>query len=487
MKENALFSLVKSLEPTEKRYFKLFSSQRKRNSKYLKIFQLLDKQDEYDEKEIVKIHIAENLPNSLHVTKNYLYKQILKCLRSYHEKHSPEAQIRNLLTEVEILEKKGLFYQGLKLVLKGKKIAYKFNLHHFIIELIEKENSLTSSHRPKNIESVLRELNIKEKIHLEKSKIERNLYFETSYWTLLDRKVNLEDSSKEQIQENWLQEEKQLPPFEDLSFFGKTHYLNIKNYEARFKNNQKAMDSFGQQLIDLWKSNPQMIDLKPRVYLIYANNYLTTCAQLNHWHKFPPLLAELKQLPIKNFNQAGEAFQVIAFKELYYLMNTQKFEEAEASVAYIDEGMKKYKAKIHDARRLTFHYNISILYFMQEKYDEALERILRIINHPKTEHRLDLQRIAYLFELIYHYELGNMLLVSSMSVSLGRRLLRSGKLSVFEKTVLKRLGALSKAADKTEKRKIYTIFKEELDKIAEANPNQLGVEELQIWLTKKPD
>ena len=237
-------------------------------------------------------------------------------------------------------------------------------------------------------------------------------------------------------------------------------------------------------MINLWKENPQMIELSPRAYLINANNYLTTCSKLKLWQKFPPLLAELKQLPLHDFNQAGEAFQVIAFKELFYLLNTQKFEEAEKTVSYIEEGLEKYKAKVHDARRLTFYYNISILYFMMKNYDKALDWILKIVNYDQTEHRLDLQRVAPFFELIYHFELGNLLLVNSKITTLRIRLRRKGKLSDFEKSVLSHLKKLCSKIDKDELSKIRNSFLAEMEELFKTQPG-LGVEECVIWLKSK--
>ena len=52
-----LFQLIKSLDQSEKRYFKIFSTMHIKDSeenKYIMLFDAIDKQSEYDEDEIRK-------------------------------------------------------------------------------------------------------------------------------------------------------------------------------------------------------------------------------------------------------------------------------------------------------------------------------------------------------------------------------------------------------------------------------------------------
>ena len=104
-----LFELIKSLTKTEKRYFKLSASGfKKEDNNYLKLFNALDKQSEYDEKKIVAQFPEEKFIKELRVTKKYLYKLITRSLISYHEESSVNSKLKYYLRCAEVLFEKGL-------------------------------------------------------------------------------------------------------------------------------------------------------------------------------------------------------------------------------------------------------------------------------------------------------------------------------------------------------------------------------------------
>ena len=125
MKPSAdLFELIKKLTPTEKRYFVLSSNLQSGQKAYLDLFWAIDKMNEYDENKLVKKLKTKGVEFAqLHVTKNALSKQILKSLRSYHEKHNVQQKLFALMADASLLEGKGLFKQCLKKLRSGFKLA----------------------------------------------------------------------------------------------------------------------------------------------------------------------------------------------------------------------------------------------------------------------------------------------------------------------------------------------------------------------------
>lgn len=121
---DALFQLVKSLEKSEKRNFKLFV---KRNSaaddlKTIQLFDALDKMTEYDEKQLLKKASGikkQQLSNS----KAHLYKQILASLRLIREENNIDIQLHEQMDHARILFNKGLYLQTLKILEKLKETA----------------------------------------------------------------------------------------------------------------------------------------------------------------------------------------------------------------------------------------------------------------------------------------------------------------------------------------------------------------------------
>src|SRR6218665_3447402 len=130
---DALFQLVKSLEKSEKRNFKLFV---KRNSatEDLKIIQLFDAMDaitEYDEKQIRRK--AKGISKlQLSNTKASLYRQILSSLRLIREENNIDIQLHELMDYARILYNKGLYLQALKVLEKLKETARSYQQLTFL-------------------------------------------------------------------------------------------------------------------------------------------------------------------------------------------------------------------------------------------------------------------------------------------------------------------------------------------------------------------
>ncbi len=121
---DALFQLVKSLEKSEKRNFKLYV---KRNSatedlKIIQLFDALDKMDEYDETLLLSRN--KNIKKQqLSNTKAHLYRELLTSLRLLHTEDNIDIQLHEQLDHARLLYNKGLYLQSLKMLDKIKENA----------------------------------------------------------------------------------------------------------------------------------------------------------------------------------------------------------------------------------------------------------------------------------------------------------------------------------------------------------------------------
>ena len=113
---DALFQLVKSLEKSEKRNFKLYV---KRNSsedlKIVKLFDAIDKLDQYDEEQLLKKNKSIK-KQQLSNMKAHLYKQILSSLRLIKDENNIDIQLHEQMDHARILFNKGLYLQSLKIL-----------------------------------------------------------------------------------------------------------------------------------------------------------------------------------------------------------------------------------------------------------------------------------------------------------------------------------------------------------------------------------
>lgn len=140
---DALFQLIKSLEKSEKRNFKLFV---KRNSatedlKIIQLFDALDKMNEYDEAALLKRNKSIS-KQQLSNIKAHLYKQILSSLRIIKNEDNIDIQLHVQMDHARILYNKGLYHQCLRVLDKMKETAKAVNQLTYLQQVLffEKKN-----------------------------------------------------------------------------------------------------------------------------------------------------------------------------------------------------------------------------------------------------------------------------------------------------------------------------------------------------------
>ena len=133
-----LYQLIQSLTKSEKRSFRLFVSAYNKNKSQgnFKLFDILDKEKTYDNKALrEKLSSFKWVEDQI----SYLYGLILKSLSVFHTGKSVSAEIREILTQVDVLKKKGLHEHAEKLIHSAKDKAYENELFNELLELIEWE------------------------------------------------------------------------------------------------------------------------------------------------------------------------------------------------------------------------------------------------------------------------------------------------------------------------------------------------------------
>lgn len=110
MKADSLYILIKSLTRSEKGYFKRFAQMHgsEMESNYLKLFDAIEGMETYEEARVKKILEGEPFIKQLSVTKNYLFKLIVRALSIYHRENIPELQILHQLAEEQVLNSRRL-------------------------------------------------------------------------------------------------------------------------------------------------------------------------------------------------------------------------------------------------------------------------------------------------------------------------------------------------------------------------------------------
>jgi len=149
--KDSLFVLVKSLSKSEKRQFKLYAGRLGVNtdSKFIALFNLLDKMSQYDEEVILKSGIVKKA--QLSNLKAHLYKQILISLRLNPVNQNVRIQLREQLDFATILYHKGLYKQSLKILEKAKSLANSHQEKSIAFEIVELEKVIETQYITRSI------------------------------------------------------------------------------------------------------------------------------------------------------------------------------------------------------------------------------------------------------------------------------------------------------------------------------------------------
>lgn len=144
---DALFQLVRSLEKSEKRHFKLYikRSSGKEDLKIIQLFDALDKLPEYDEKQLLKKLKGITKPQLANI-KTHLYKQLLASLRLLKSTENTDLQLSEHLDHARLLYNKGLKLQSLKILEKAKELARAHQKFNFLAQVISLEKKIETLH-----------------------------------------------------------------------------------------------------------------------------------------------------------------------------------------------------------------------------------------------------------------------------------------------------------------------------------------------------
>ena len=132
-----LFTIIKSLTKAEKRNFRLYVQRLQSNEDvmYVRLFDLLDKLEEYDESYV--LDKMGDMPKAQFVNiKRHLYTQVLKSLRLIHE-NIESIKVREQIDFAHILYSKGLYLQAFKLLDRVKQMLPEGGHDLLKLEIIE--------------------------------------------------------------------------------------------------------------------------------------------------------------------------------------------------------------------------------------------------------------------------------------------------------------------------------------------------------------
>jgi hypothetical protein len=440
---DALFQLIKSLEKSEKRNFKLYIT---RNSssldlKSIQLFDAMDKMDEYDEVQLLNKN--KNIRKAqLSNAKAHLYREILSSLRLIRHDDNIDIQLHEQLDYARILYNKGLYLQSLRTLDRIKESARMHHQETFLLEVLFFEKTIESLHITRSMQDRADQLageldGVNDRLRLISQL--SNLALQLYSW-YIRHGVARNEKDEAAVQEFF---EKNMPAdlSQCLGFHEKLYQYQSFVWYAFIRQDFLMYYRYTQKWVDLFEKEPFMLAVETSQYIKGMHNLLGAHFDLLNDQKFRETLKQFEEfshsdLVQNNVNNRIQTFVYLYISKLNQHFIDGTFTEGLSLVPYIEGKLTDYWIYLDRHRILVFYYKIACLYFGSGDYEKTIDYLNKIINW-KVDLRTDLQCYSRLLHLIAHYELGNFDILEYLTKSVYRFMAKMESLSLVEEEIFK--------------------------------------------------
>ncbi len=486
-----LFYLIKSLTQTEKRHFKLYATKLSEGKapEYLQLFQAIDAMATYDEQKLKQKFKTKTFVKQLHVVKNYLTGAILKSLVSYHDESSAHNTLAHLLQTIEILYDKDLHPLCLKQIEKGIKLCKKYGMHTFLFQFLEWQTRILMRRQEytRVLATIQQQMdlvsNLHKYLHAKQKAIKvHNTLITKGFPRTTEEVAALKAETVDFIDNttapgNNIQEE---------------YYrlFSLSSYYAGSGEHKKRTATM-EKLFTMLNSNMNYSLEHPQLYLSTLNNYYNALANSGRIKKAGEILEAIREyaqkLNSKRHSSKTYAMLVSYDIELEISIFTNQTAKTVKLAPEILQVIQKADGVFQKSNTLELMYNMARVFFISQKYSDALDWINRIINEQMQHVREDLNIAARILYLVIHYELGNNMLLDSIIASTKNSIKYKRRLFKTEQTILSFMHRLNHAQNEEGKRtllsKLATTVTTALKDPKESNPAILS--DLLAWIESK--
>jgi len=466
-----LFLLIKALSRPEKRYFKVFTSKQGiDNSATQMVFDIVDEQEIFDEQLIIdRMNGAVTLQN-LAVTKSRLYDSILRALDAYHSNSSIDAQLKRTLHCAEILYKKSLYSQSQRLLDGAKKLAYKYDKHTSLLEIFMWEKLLIERDNYETVGDA--EL---EAMMIENTRVTKLIEVYNDFWGIKSRLFHILNKKGKVRTEEGLIKMKSIIDSTLLDrnpdyLFYETQYLYNHIYSAYYFGVGDYANSYDYLKANVAhiENNLEKFSEEPNVYFSVLTNIVYIASQLHKYDEVFFFLKKLRELPETMDIRNNEDMEIKLFSSansieltIYFLRG--EFEKGLELIPRIQSGLILYDKKLNNVRKAFFSFNIAIIYFGAQQFNESLRWTNRLLNDMELSKSLDIYCFGLLLNLLIQIELDSKDLLAYTLRSTQRYLSARKQYFKFEASFMDLIGRLLKTKTNEKAVEHYKVFLKEMN------------------------
>lgn len=408
MKFSSLIQLIYSLTKAEKRYFKLYTSLQQGSKDYLKLFELIDKEKDFEK--VKSFFLKKKSHASFEANCKYLYKVIIDCLLQFKSDADKTSRLVNLFLKARILFEKSLFEDGFALLEKIKNEAA--NSEELLIELWAVQTQLyylsnLNFHTVTEKQLVQKQMEIDEML-----KYQKNIHQHTSLYELLRHRLLYKGGIRTKEQKDELNDlvltelNYNSNPLADTFESDKIHLLFQSYYYITINDPKSALKTL-YDLDRLMENNKRLWIERPVDYLSTIEGILESLLSIRQFAEIQPFLDKLQNLKINlpHFEVMVESVRFIY--TVAGFINTGDFDKAELIKQNYENKLFKRITILSRNKQAEVYLYSGIILIGKGDINKAHKELNKVLLESKLYYALPSYRTFRLLHLLIHYELGN--------------------------------------------------------------------------------
>lgn len=489
-----LFDLISSMTPSERRYFTTTSGAVSGQTGYLRLFEVIAKQKEYDEERVIEECARESFVRNFSYAKNYLYRQILRSLRNFHAETSTSARLHDIFRSIEILADRGLHDQCSKLLKKAQKLVTDTEEYPHALQIVHWKNSLLRQRNDfAGIADHLAENSEMELLDDYRAFLSFGRLSQTAFLALRrpdltrDRFGTIEDVLDDPL----LDEEPGGSSFAARAWY---HDLNALRAE---RSGQVDVELEHLSASIAWiEDHPERLAGAPRNYIASLTRYAVVAGRAEKENLFAEALEKLREFASSfaesEADRTAGSVRLMAdsradLLELSHLIESDPIRPSPDRIEAIGMQFAAIADDLPEPTRVDYLHNFALYHFFCGDHRSALRFATRIINESSPKVAPERYDVIRIFAAIIHLELGNLDLLESAVRSVRRYLTGREMTSPLTDGLLRYLldvaGAITRQ-DRTEARLRFTSIVEDPDNASELS-RMARFFDLERWLREK--
>ncbi len=467
-KSTALYTLVQTMKPAERRYFNVWASRSgSSEKKFIQLFNGLCEQEEYDEDALLA-SIPEISSSQISNMKAHLYQRVLQSMRQYSQSHSIEIQIREMIDHVHILYDRGLFDQCVQILKKARKKVGRIDNLELQLEILKWEkNILTQTVTAGNEQRVNRIVKEVQQVNERINNVNK--------FTNLAARLNAiyyrigfirNQSDYHHIQRLF---ENELPTFqeEDLSLTEKLSLYQLLSGYYSFIQDFDSGLKYARKWLALFDQHREMRYSRTNDYLSAINTLMIAHHKMYNYDEFVETSRRLRDIRHYPRHTMNENIRMRLYKYTYVhefnrIFMLGDFRHGVSLIEKIEPLLEPFIRQLDNHSRIILFYKVACLYFGDQKYSSCIRWLNRIFTLENIDLREDIHSFARILSLISHYELGNTDVIDYYIRSTYRFLLRKKDLYSFQKYILSFLKKLNAHLSEKELMRAFNELRDQL-------------------------